>query len=39
MKKLIFLLIILGIGKILMAQNIYEFATDAAGNRIQREVV
>jgi len=39
MKKLIFLFIILGIGKILIAQNIFEFTTDAAGNRIQRTTI
>jgi len=36
MKKTIFLLIILGLCQLAVAQNVYEFTTDAAGNRIQR---
>ncbi len=39
MKKLILLLFILEFSNVLMAQNIYEFTTDAARNHIQREVV
>lgn len=36
MKKLILLFFILGFSNVLIAQNVYEFITDAAGNRIQR---
>jgi len=36
MKKIVLFLFIIGLSNVLMAQNVYEFATDAAGNRIQR---
>ncbi len=39
MKKILLLLIIFCTGNLLMAQNVYEFTTDAARNHIQREVV
>jgi len=34
MKKIFLLLIIIGFSNVLKAQNVYEFTTDAAGNRI-----